>query len=40
MNEPGGRRRARLERYSTWSAEALVACNDAIAPQRVIDADL
>ena len=33
-------RRARLERYVTWSAEDVAAFNDALAPQRVIDADL
>ena len=33
-------RRARLERYATWTAEEVAAFNDALAPQRVIDADL
>ncbi len=33
-------RRARLERYATWSADDLDAFERALAAQRVIDADL
>ena len=33
-------RRARLERYATWSAEDVAAFDDGLRPQRVIDADL
>jgi len=33
-------RRARLERYATWSAEDVAAFEEALAPQRVIDADI
>lgn len=33
-------RRARLERYSTWTAGEVVAFNDVLASQRAIDADL
>jgi len=33
-------RRTRLERYVTWSADDVMAFNDALAPQRVIDAGL
>ena len=33
-------RRARLERYTTWSAEDVAAFDDALGSQRVIDAGL
>jgi plasmid stability protein len=33
-------RRARLQRYATWSPEDVAAFDKALAPQRVIDADL
>ena len=33
-------RRARLERYATWTPEDAAAFDDALAGQRVIDADL
>lgn len=33
-------RRARLERYATWTAEDVAAFAAALGPQRVIDADL
>lgn len=33
-------RRARLERYATWSKDEASAFDDALASQRVIDADL
>ena len=33
-------RRARLERYATWSAQDMADFEDALCPQRVIDADL
>ena len=33
-------RRARLERYATWTPEDAAAFDDAVASQRVIDADL
>ncbi|MBK5296979.1 MAG: hypothetical protein JJE40_07470, partial [Vicinamibacteria bacterium] len=33
-------RRARLERYATWTAEDAAAFDDALAGQRVIDAGL
>ncbi len=33
-------RRARLERYATWTPEDAAALDDALASQRVIDADL
>jgi len=33
-------RRARLERYATWSAQDVLAFEAALGPQRVIDADL
>ena len=33
-------RRTRLERYSTWSADEVTAFNEALGPQRVVDADL
>ena len=33
-------RRARLERYATWSAQDVADFEDARGPQRVIDADL
>ena len=33
-------RRARLERYATWSAEDVAAFDAALGSQRVIDADL
>lgn len=33
-------RRARLDRYATWTEDDVAAFNDALAPQRVIDADL
>ncbi len=33
-------RRARLERYATWTLEDAAAFDEALAGQRVIDADL
>ncbi|MDP2054422.1 MAG: hypothetical protein Q8L75_12355 [Acidobacteriota bacterium] len=33
-------RRARLERYATWTAEDVASFSDALGSQRVIDADL
>lgn len=33
-------RRARLERYATWTPEDAAAFDEALASQRVIDADL
>ena len=33
-------RRARLERYATWTPEDAAAFEEAVASQRVIDADL
>ncbi len=33
-------RRARLERYATWTAEDIAAFDEALGAQRVIDADL
>ena len=33
-------RRARLERYATWSAQDVADFEGALGPQRVIDADL
>ena len=33
-------RRARLERYATWTEEEAVSFDGALASQRVIDADL
>jgi plasmid stability protein len=33
-------RRARLERYATWSEDDAAAFDQALADQRVIDADL
>ena len=33
-------RRARLQRYVTWTPEDVTAFNGALDPQRVIDADL
>jgi plasmid stability protein len=33
-------RRIRLERYATWTPEDAAAFDDAVASQRVIDADL
>lgn len=33
-------RRARLERYATWTADDAAAFDEALASQRVIDADL
>lgn len=33
-------RRARLERYATWGEDEASAFDDALASQRVIDADL
>jgi len=33
-------RRIRLERYATWTPEDAAAFDDALASQRVIDADL
>ena len=33
-------RRVRLERYATWTPEEAAAFDDALAGQRVIDADL
>jgi plasmid stability protein len=33
-------RRARLNRYATWTADDVAAFDHALAPQRVIDADL
>lgn len=33
-------RRARLERYATWSDEDAAAVDEALASQRVIDAGL
>lgn len=36
----GDARRARLERYATWTTEDVAAFDEALGPQRVIDADL
>lgn len=36
----GDARRARLERYATWSADDVAAFDEALGSQRVIDADL
>ena len=33
-------RRARLERYATWTEEEASSFDDALASQRVVDADL
>jgi len=33
-------RRARLERYATWTDEEAASFDDALASQRVVDADL
>lgn len=33
-------RRARLERYATWTADDAAAFDEVLASQRVIDADL